>query len=466
MSVEVVRKDPSDHPSCTHGPTLLFLKHVGSSKERFYACSACRSRKDCSFYLPESNIRKYNKNKWKERQKQFVSAVNHHDKLAVLREIRSLPSQQRLLCYSCDTLLKISEKGKHDGHSLLETISDHQLDHPLEILPALEQDEKEAQYLFSQASVDTIVSIFKNLGLSNIICIGTPKIHEHIQNNCEDMSSILLDFDKRFHNFYPPTQFGWYNLFNHHFFLQEAKEVFEEYLKLHSFSNVTLIMDPPFGGRLEPISISLETISKSLQKYHGEEHNLLIFLILPYFMEPHVSNYIPELKICDYKVEYKNHSDFQNGPEGKKYGSIVRIFTNAELSLVKLPEYGYKYCKPCNKWVSKENTHCAKCNNCTSKNGSTYKHCSLCKRCVKSTWQHCKQCKRCALVDHTCKELEFTRKCFHCQGEGHKRAQCPLLLCSEISDAEMRTKGGKRKRKDTSEIGTKRKKRTKKMRKS
>ncbi|KAK2502776.1 hypothetical protein MC885_017091, partial [Smutsia gigantea] len=39
-------------PLCPHGPTLLFVK-VSQGKEetrRFYACSACRDRKDCNFF--------------------------------------------------------------------------------------------------------------------------------------------------------------------------------------------------------------------------------------------------------------------------------------------------------------------------------------------------------------------------------------------------------------------------------
>lgn len=36
------------------GPTLLFVQtdSDGSVLEKFYACSACRDRKDCQFYQP------------------------------------------------------------------------------------------------------------------------------------------------------------------------------------------------------------------------------------------------------------------------------------------------------------------------------------------------------------------------------------------------------------------------------
>lgn len=37
-----------DHPKCVHGPTLLF----NSSTAKFFACSACRDRRECDIYIP------------------------------------------------------------------------------------------------------------------------------------------------------------------------------------------------------------------------------------------------------------------------------------------------------------------------------------------------------------------------------------------------------------------------------
>ena len=50
------------------GPTLLFERYIseGTSSERFYACSACRDRKDCSFYQRENE--KFSEEKEKERK--------------------------------------------------------------------------------------------------------------------------------------------------------------------------------------------------------------------------------------------------------------------------------------------------------------------------------------------------------------------------------------------------------------
>ncbi|XP_007168513.1 rRNA N6-adenosine-methyltransferase ZCCHC4 isoform X3 [Balaenoptera acutorostrata] len=49
----VVFSDPAPPaPLCPHGPTLLFVKANQGKEEtrRFYACSACRDRKDCNFF--------------------------------------------------------------------------------------------------------------------------------------------------------------------------------------------------------------------------------------------------------------------------------------------------------------------------------------------------------------------------------------------------------------------------------
>lgn len=38
----------ANHPKCIHGPTLLFY----STTEKFFACSACRDRRQCDIFIP------------------------------------------------------------------------------------------------------------------------------------------------------------------------------------------------------------------------------------------------------------------------------------------------------------------------------------------------------------------------------------------------------------------------------
>lgn len=99
------------------------------------------------------------------------------------------------------------------------------------------------------------------------------------------------------------------------------------------------------------------------------DSTLETFWFFPYFMEQHILRSLPSFKMFDYKVNYDNHSSFTNlGNKKRKFGSPVRIFTNIPLSKLNLAGIdGYKYCKLCRFWVSKENKHCLECQSCTSK---------------------------------------------------------------------------------------------------
>lgn len=88
-------------------------------------------------------------------------------------------------------------------------------------------------------------------------------------------------------------------------------------------------MDPPFGGRTEPLAHTIKLIGEQYSQLNNKK--LPIFWIFPYFMEPQILNSLPELAMLDYKVGYDNHPLFQDGPKGRKLGSPVRIFTNISL---------------------------------------------------------------------------------------------------------------------------------------
>ncbi|XP_046837606.1 rRNA N6-adenosine-methyltransferase ZCCHC4 isoform X1 [Vespa crabro] len=428
------------HPHCAHGPTVLFGKYIDGTLERFYVCSACRDRKLCRFYLKYGEkLTKLQQDIWEKEKKKIAQSYNHQKLFIRFNTLLATSPNNRSYCHDCEKLIFINERNKHNDHLTMVGLTDYQMHHPTEVLKPLENSKKEAQYLFSKKSVKDIINMLLELKAKQVICIGAPRIHEYISQNLEDkLSSLLLDIDGRFHNFLSPLSYGWYNLFNHYFFNENAQFVFEDFLTQNKGKDLYLICDPPFGGRVELISQTIKKISdlhKKLNKVEGNNDDLKIMFIFPYFMEfimreksnpPSVTGGLRDLKMLDYKVDYENHPLFKTDSTGRKYGSPIRIFTNIPLSLLKLPvSDGYKYCKKCQKWVSSENKHCKKCKDCTSKDGRRYKHCNLCERCVKPSWKHCNICKRCLLEKHKCNNKpKISGCCFKCKKLGHTNKNC------------------------------------------
>ncbi|XP_046469134.1 rRNA N6-adenosine-methyltransferase ZCCHC4 isoform X1 [Neodiprion pinetum] len=474
---QCIWSDLADHPKCPHGPTLLFGRYVDGEYKQFYACSACRDRKLCSFYLEHgSKPTKHQKQAWELEAKKVLPRYDHQKMFILLNEILATNPIRRIYCHDCGRLSFVSEKHKHRGHDIIENLTDHQLRHPTEFLRPLENPKKEAQYLFSDQSVSDIIFMLLNLGAKHILCIGTPRIHEYLVNHHDDkVSSLLLDFDGRYHNFYGPLSFCWYNLFNHHFFHEESKDVLKDFLRQDGGRDTYIICDPPFGGRVEPISQTLKTIydlHRKWNKIDADSVALKTMFIFPYFMEavlreksnpPGILGGLRDLKMFDYKVDYQNHPLFVKSPE-KILATPVRIFTDIDLSLLTLQSHrGYKHCKKCNKWTFEENKHCKKCAACTSRDGRRYRHCNICARCVKPTWKHCKKCNRCTLETHKCGVVpKITGKCFRCNEFGHVEKTCTKdagnISNSKVKSNDTTLKGKKRKhRLDVSDISNKKK---------
>ncbi|CAK9824439.1 rRNA N6-adenosine-methyltransferase ZCCHC4 [Anthophora retusa] len=462
--------DPSKHPQCPHGPTLLFGSYENGKLQKFYVCAACRERKLCKFYLKEGEkLTKAQASKWDQERKQYVSRYRHRSLYVRFNEIMAAPSDRRCYCYTCEQLIcktEIDNTSKHKNHDIKIGLTDYEMTHPTEILKPLENSRQEAQYFFTKKSTEDIVNILLKLGAKQVLCIGTPKIHEYILEKHEDkVSSLLLDFDGRFHNFFGPLNYCWYNLLNNHFFSESAMHVFKDFVMQNEGKDTYLVCDPPFGSRVEPISWTLKKISDLHRKWNNikdESDCLKILFIFPYFMEPimkqksnppDVPGGLKDLRMTDYKVFYDNHPLFITDSKPTKLPSPIRIFTNVPLNLVQLPKSdGYRYCKICKRWVFKENKHCKKCQECTSKNGLTYKHCDICKRCVKPYWKHCKTCKRCVVTKHLCyQKPKIIGKCFKCNELGHTEKECDIDEKAHINVAKIK-KVKKRKASDKEEV--------------
>ncbi|XP_054028294.1 rRNA N6-adenosine-methyltransferase ZCCHC4 [Dryobates pubescens] len=430
-------------PSCPHGPALLFVKTSQGAEEgrRFYACSACRDRKDCNFFQWEDEkVSETRLAAREEYNRTHQPSRTHRQNVERYKNFIVLPLAKRRFCQECQQLLLPAEWEKHSDHQLLCDISTAQLQSPSQLLYPLENKKTNAQYLFADRSCQFLLDLIIDLGFSRVLSVGTPRLHEMIQSKAskeEDfrVRSLLLDIDFRYSQFYTEDEFCHYNMFNHHFFAGEAAhETCRRFLHQDNGERVIMVTDPPFGGLVEALASSFKRLMamwKSTEKEDPVSQEMPMFWIFPYFFESRILEFFPSFTMMDYQVDYDNHALYKHGKTGRRQ-SPVRIFTNLTPRVIVLPaEEGYRFCSICQRYVSSGNQHCEICNSCTSKDGRQWKHCFLCKKCVKPSWFHCNNCNCCALPTHACEKA--AAGCFVCGQAGHKRSTCPSLSRSRAA---------------------------------
>ncbi|XP_073465270.1 rRNA N(6)-adenosine-methyltransferase ZCCHC4 [Aquarana catesbeiana] len=443
-------------PHCPHGPTLLFVKTAKGKEDgrRFYACSACRDRKDCKFFQwADEKVSEAKREAREEYNSSCQPPMSHDQYMIRFQEFIGLPLAKRKFCQDCQQLLLQNEWEGHSGHHIVGDISVSQLRRPSQLLHPLVNKKSNAQYLFTDRSCSFLLDTIISLGYRRVLCVGTPRLHEWIRHQaCEGsklkVKSLLLDIDFRYSQFYSKYDFCHYNMFNHHFFGGEApKEICQNFLQENNGEGIIMVTDPPFGGLVEPLAFSFKKMSAMWRtpSITGCFIELPTFWIFPYFFEPRILQSSPGFAMLDYQVDYDNHTVYKHGKTGRKQ-SPVRIFTNLSPEKIVLPaSEGYRFCSLCPRYVSSENKHCKTCNTCPSKDGRKWKHCSLCNKCVKPSWVHCSSCDRCCLQDHPCGG--DVGGCFLCGEGGHKWRNCSTRLKSERLNKKVEKGGNRRKKK-------------------
>jgi hypothetical protein len=398
--IQLIDSDLTQNPHCIHGPTLLF--ETVANKQRYFACSSCRLRKFCSFYV---TFDEWVKDKTSDKYNSKQNSSKKTSKYFYNKSLFESKKSERFFCTNCSQLLFNEQEVEcHQNHEITSNISRKDLKNPTKLLNSLSDNKFEAQFLFSTNTTKFIVNqIIKKNNYKSVISIGCPTIHEYIDSRREklNINSILLDIDERFKQFYSPQNYLKFNLFNNYFFDGlTAEKTFHNFIKESPKESLILIIDPPFGGLIEAIAQTIDKITKIWkQENQIKSDNKLIPMLLffPYFNENRIISSMPSLSMSDYMVDYCNHNKFKQ-ESGRKFGSPVRIFTNIDFKSIVLPQSeGYHYCDICDKYVSHNNKHCFDCNSCTAKDGKPYKHCYTCKRCVKNTWNHCNGCGYCHL---------------------------------------------------------------------
>lgn len=383
----IVKVDVSNlesNPQCTHGPTLKFTRLVCDKRVTFYACSAYRDRKDCPFYLLEDE--KFTETKtlrWEAAKNDMIEKYDRDFLFNNFNNILKVSPTDRFYCYDCNLLSFISFIDRHKNHHLfVGVIKNELLKFPTKILKPLEKNKKEAQYWFTDRSVHLIILYLKRLKIKNVLCLGTPSIHEKCRGTF--FKSILLDIDPRYFNFYSKDEFFWFNMFNFHFMNDHADSL-DKIKRFVGGAGTAVVVDPPFGARYEGLAYTL----KKLSEYNDK---LTYILILPFYMEPHVRDMGLDLEKLDYSVDYINHR-FKNNK------TPVRLFTNADQSAFPHGEASMKFCWECERAVPFDDIHCLKCDSCHNEN---YHRCDKCSRCLKKSYFHCADCNSCVNRNHVC----------------------------------------------------------------
>ncbi|XP_055373028.1 rRNA N6-adenosine-methyltransferase ZCCHC4, partial [Condylostylus longicornis] len=424
QSLEVISDNNDKYPWCAHGPTLLFRITKNGCIKEYFACSAFRSRKGCNFYLEKQEY------------------DNNHNKIDIKLESIDLEAIKLLrdnifkfkpdelnYCHQCNVIFHVHINSKsHQNHESIRIASDLWKT-PTKFLRPFSDDKAQAQYFFKDNTLNFLGLMLKKLHISKVVCIGAPRLHEYLKQKYDifKIESILLDLDHRFFYFNSDSEFFYYNMFNNHFFEgQEKKNMFKKFLKIDGNETISVITDPPFGCRTEPLVNVLRDIASDFREVNNFFRVLPTIWIFPYYMEHYIKKEMPEMEMLDYKINYSNHEAYSDGINSRKYGSPVRLFTNIPLHLIELPATeGYKMCNICQKWTAVENIHCKICNKCPSKNGETYRHCNLCSLCVKPNYVHCVNCRRCTQKqNHNCTVFQKNTHCWICDEFGHLEVNC------------------------------------------
>uniref|UniRef100_A0A2P2I5B1 Zinc finger CCHC domain-containing protein 4-like n=1 Tax=Hirondellea gigas TaxID=1518452 RepID=A0A2P2I5B1_9CRUS len=482
LGLEVITKNIAQNPPCTHGPTVCFERFfVGGKSRKFYACSACRDQKTCPFFLwTDQQQPKTSRNQWLQKIKDSKPLRSHQDEYRRLSSLENVSAEERGYCTVCNMLCLLPSDPDHpptprcSPETIITPLQSSQLQHPSQLVPLKEASKCEAQYLFSKQSVCAVLSLVQQLGATKLLCVGVPSLHEAIKNQDTKIcaTSMLLDIDGRYRSFFPPTSFVRFNMFNQHFFDgTRAKQRLVNFLTGHN--KLCVVCDPPFGARVELLKETFSFLTdlwrqaNNIQDSNSENSSLSVLLIFPYFMETQVLGNMSELTMLDYQLEYTNHQYYTSGTKkSTKKGSAVRVYINKPNQVFKLPESeGYKHCKPCNRWVYKNNVHCDACNGCMGKDGSGYRHCTSCGRCVKPSWKHCDKCGKCQVQDHKCsggialtfaeaQKQQIATTCHSCGKTGHKRRDCPVRKGKDEQSESSPPKKAKRRKKNVPSSAT------------
>lgn len=108
--------------------------------------------------------------------------------------------------------------------------------------------------------------------------------------------------------FYSKEQYLLYNMFNHYFFDGDpGLQVYHKFLE-SSKDKLAVVVDPPFGGKTELLSNTLNMISQEYQRLHGDGAQDIssnhTFKYLQFKKKHSVNSNILFYSVCDITLLY------------------------------------------------------------------------------------------------------------------------------------------------------------------
>ena len=258
-------------------------------------------------------------------------------------------------CKTCSLLLgpaagvKKVDLRKHDGHDVVRCLSRSQLQHPTKLLLPASHRRQNAQYFFSHQDTAFVLEKIRAAKAKRVVCLGCPSIHEAVLSNTvgsdgdEPTSSLLLDLDPRFAQFFP-SSFARFNMLTTFFFDRDDQERTRDFLRQADF----LVVDPPFGCPISALAHAIHWVHKC-----AAQPVVPTLLFFPYFSAPALEHALPDFRRSNYCVSYINHKTYVHAapahvgvsspaaPASRK-PSPVRIFTNIDLASFALPTPAYR----------------------------------------------------------------------------------------------------------------------------
>ncbi|KAK6036915.1 hypothetical protein COOONC_25580 [Cooperia oncophora] len=248
------------------GPCLLFgEREKGQIKSRFFACAVHRSDTSaCPFKAivdDDFNIVREEAGPSNCRNDETTKCKSEGVRYGCIpKKLKAIPKSSVLVfCHECIDVFET----KHKCPS--EVVSRAQLRCPSRLLAAKESQSGEAQFFFSNESIEVLQGAVERSGVDGVLCLGTPRLFEVLRKKKDSNRHLfLLDYDERYARFFPARQFAQYSMLVDHFFDKKASKKLDAFFA--ECSQVLLICDPPFGVFLEPLMQTVESLQQRYKK--------------------------------------------------------------------------------------------------------------------------------------------------------------------------------------------------------